>query len=158
MSCCVSGQELLHSARQLLRTIGFGEDLPVKGTMVEAERRAEPRGVKDLNIGPLPSCPFSELEAVGLAGHHDIGEKEVDRQTLIQYGKGDAASRRLHHAIAVVPQHIHGDFANVVFILDDKNKRSLGQHRISPFGVALCAPGLAYRCYILCHQILLRTA
>jgi hypothetical protein len=56
------------------------------------------------------------------------------------------------------PRLIHGDFANVVFILDDKNKRSLGQHRISPFGVALCAPGLAYRCYILCHQILLRTA
>src|SRR5437879_1951476 len=76
MSCCVSGQELLHGVRQLLRTIGSGQDLP-KRTIVEAERRAEPRGVKDPNIGPQPSCPFGELDAVGLAGHHNIGEKEI---------------------------------------------------------------------------------
>ncbi len=124
MSCCFSGQELVHSNRQLLRKIGFGEYLAVKGAIAEAARGPEPCSVKDFNTGPQLCCPLGEGDAVGLAGHLDIGEKEIDRQTLIKYGKGNPARSRLHEIIALVTQHLKGKFSDVILVLDDKNKPS----------------------------------
>jgi len=115
---------LVHSNRQLLRKIGFGEHLAVKGAIAKVAHGAEPRSVKDFNAGPQLCCPFGEGDAVGLAGHQDIGEKEIDRQTLIKYGEGNPARSRLHEIIALVTQHLKSKFSDVVRVLDDKNKPS----------------------------------
>ncbi len=86
-------------------------------------------GENDFEIGPLKPQPLRQFAAIHVAGHHEVGEEQIDiRFVLLPDHSGIVAAAGLQNPVSMFLKNAGDEFAHGALILDEQNSFRAAAH------------------------------